>query len=132
MISLKTNKKGEYVPAPGLRTRKSSIYTPGHTEDFKVSRSKLTDFRKCPKCSYLDRVKGLAYPSTPGWTLNARTGDLLIVKRKYRKSCTVMNSAQTVSHISENALRHDAGILDAQFHQIIYGLSTIRTMRTQC
>ena len=77
MISLKINSKGEYVPAPGLRTRKSSIYIPGQSEDFKVSRSKLTDFRKCPKCFYLDRVKGLAYPSTPGWTLNARTDDLL-------------------------------------------------------
>ena len=75
MISLKTNSKGEYVDAPGKRSR--SIYTPGQSEDFKISRSKLTDFRKCPKCFYLDRVAGLVSPSTPGWTLNARTDELL-------------------------------------------------------
>jgi len=77
MISLKTNSKGEYVPATGKRTRESTVYTPGQTEDFTISRSKLTDFRKCKQCFYLDRVRGLVYPSTPGWTLNARTDELL-------------------------------------------------------
>ena len=77
MISLKWNKKGEYVPATGLRTRKSSIYTPNQSEDFKISRSKLSDFRKCRKCFYLDRVRGLKYPGIPGWTLNALTDALL-------------------------------------------------------
>jgi hypothetical protein len=77
MISLKTNSKGEYVTAAGIRTRESTVYTPGQTEDFTISRSKLTDFRKCKKCFYLDRVRGLVYPSTPGWTLNARTDQLL-------------------------------------------------------
>ena len=77
MISLKTNSKGEYVPATGLRTRESTVYTPGQSEDFTISRSKLTDFRKCKKCFYLDRVRGLVYPSTPGWSLNARTDQLL-------------------------------------------------------
>lgn len=77
MISLKTNAKGEYVPAIGQRTRESTVYTPGQTEDFTISRSKLTDFRKCKQCFYLDRVRGLVYPSTPGWTLNARTDQLL-------------------------------------------------------
>lgn len=77
MISLKTNSRGEYVPATGLRTREATVYTPGQSEDFTVSRSKLTDFRKCKKCFYLDRVRGLVYPTTPGWTLNARTDQLL-------------------------------------------------------
>ena len=80
MISLKWNNKGEYVPATGLRTRKSSIYTPNQSEDFKISRSKLSDFRKCRKCFYLDRVRGLKYPGMPGWALNALTGALLKVE----------------------------------------------------
>ena len=77
MIMLKINKEGEYVPATGLRKRKSSIYTPGQSEDFNISRSRLTDFRKCRKCFYLDRVRALAAPRIPPFTLNTRTDELL-------------------------------------------------------
>jgi len=79
VISLKRNSKKELVNATGMRTRKSSIYTPGQSEDFKVSRSKFNDFLACQRCFYLDRVKGLASPSMPGWTLNETT-DLLLKK----------------------------------------------------
>jgi len=79
MISLKRNNKGELVPATGLRTRASSIYIPNQTDPFKISRSKFSDFLTCQRCFYLDRVKGLASPSMPGWTLNETT-DLLLKK----------------------------------------------------
>tara|TARA_B100000029_G_scaffold371842_1_gene365765 strand:- start:1339 stop:2160 length:822 start_codon:yes stop_codon:yes gene_type:complete len=78
MISLKRNSKGEKVDAKGLR-RESSRYTPNQSEPFKISRSKFSDFLTCKRCFYLDRVKGLIYPSLPGWTLNATT-DLLLKK----------------------------------------------------
>ena len=67
------------VPATGLRTRQSSIYLPNQPESFKISRSKFNDFLTCERCFYLDRVKGLASPSMPGWTLNETT-DLLLKK----------------------------------------------------
>ena len=79
MISLKRNAKLELVAATGLRTRASSIYKPNQSEDFKISRSKFEDFLKCPRCFYLDRVKGLVSPQMPGWTLNETT-DLLLKK----------------------------------------------------
>ena len=79
MISLKRNNKKELVPATGLRTRSSSAYSPNQKEDFKMSRSKFNDFLTCQRCFYLDRVKGLVSPSTPGWTLNETT-DLLLKK----------------------------------------------------
>jgi len=79
MISLKRNSKLELVEALGKRTRASSIYTPGQTEDFKVSRGRFSNFLTCPRCFYLDRVKGLAEPGMPGWTLNETT-DLLLKK----------------------------------------------------
>ena len=79
MISLKRNNKLELVPAVGMRTRQSSIYTPGQSEEFKISRSKFNDFLTCPRCFYLDRVKGLTSPGMPGWTLNETT-DLLLKK----------------------------------------------------
>ena len=79
MINLKRNSKGELVDAKGLRSRESSIYSPNQTEDFKISRSKFTDFLLCKKCFYLDRVKGLASPGMPGWSLNETT-DILLKK----------------------------------------------------
>jgi len=77
MISLKRNTKGELVPAKGLRTRASSIYSPNQEGSFRISRSKFSDFLTCQRCFYLDRVKGLASPSMPGWTLNETTDHLL-------------------------------------------------------
>ena len=78
-MSLKRNSRKELVPATGLRTRSSSVYSPNQKEDFKISRSKFNDFLTCQRCFYLDRVKGLVSPSTPGWTLNETT-DLLLKK----------------------------------------------------
>ena len=77
MISLKKNSKGMPVEATGIRTR--NIYSPNQTGLFKISRTKFNDFLACKKCFYLDRVKGLKYPSSPGWTLNETT-DLLLKK----------------------------------------------------
>lgn len=79
MVSLKRNSKLELVEATGLRTRSSSIYKPNQTDDFKISRGKFSTFITCPRCFYLDRVKGLAEPGMPGWTLNETT-DLLLKK----------------------------------------------------
>lgn len=79
MIDLKRNSKKQLVPATGKRTRLSSIYTPNQREDFKISRSKFSDFLTCPRCFYTDRVIGLDAPGTPGWTLNETT-DLLLKK----------------------------------------------------
>ena len=77
MIDLKRNSKKIPVKATGCRTRASSKYTPNQQEDFKVSRGKFSDFLTCPRCFYLNRVKGLDPPGTPGWTLNETTDRLL-------------------------------------------------------
>ena len=79
MVSLKRNSKLELVEATGLRSRASSIYTPGQTAEFKISRSKFSNFLQCPRCFYMDRVKGLAEPDMPGWSLNETT-DILLKK----------------------------------------------------
>jgi len=78
-IDLKRNSKYEFVHATGKRTRSSSIYRPNQKEDFKLSRSKFSDFLLCQRCFYLDRVEGLQSPGTPGWSLNETT-DLLLKK----------------------------------------------------
>jgi len=76
MISLKRNSKKELVEAKGIRIRKNSIYNPGQSEDFKISRSKFDDFLKCKKCFYLDRVKGFESPQIPQFKLNELTDTL--------------------------------------------------------
>ena len=79
MIDLKRNSKKEPVKATGLRMRASSSYSPNQKEDFKISRGRFSNFLTCKRCFYLDRVKGLDPPGTPGWTLNETT-DLLLKK----------------------------------------------------
>ena len=79
MIDLKRNGKKETIRATGLRSRASSCYSPNQKEDFKISRGKFSNFLTCKRCFYLDRVKGLDPPGTPGWTLNETT-DLLLKK----------------------------------------------------
>ncbi len=77
MISLKRNTKGEFVEAKGRRVQRKSIYEPYQTEEFRLSRGKFEDFLSCARCFYLDRVRGLTSPGTPGWALNSLTDDLL-------------------------------------------------------
>ncbi len=77
MISLKRNNKGELKEAIGLRKRKNSIYSTDQSEPFKISRSKFGDFLTCERCFYLDRVRGLEQPKTPGWALNLAVDFLL-------------------------------------------------------
>ena len=48
--------------ANGFRSRKSSMYQKGTSEPFVISRSKFSNFIDCPRCFYLDRVKGLKEP----------------------------------------------------------------------
>ena len=77
MISLSRNKKtGVLTEATGMRVRTNYIYSPDH-EQYKLSRSKFSDFLKCQRCFYLDQVGALKYPGSPGWPLNSRTDELL-------------------------------------------------------
>ena len=91
MLSLKRNGKGEFVEAPGKRSR--NIYSPNSNKPFKLSRGKFSDFLTCQRCFYLDRVKGLASPSMPGWSLNSLTDDLL------KKEFDVCRETQTPHRI---------------------------------
>ena len=79
MIDLKRNSKKELIKASGLRSRATSIYKQNQKEDFKISRGRFSNFLSCQRCFYLDRVKGLESPGTPGWTLNETT-DILLKK----------------------------------------------------
>ena len=101
MISLKRNSRNELAPAPGVRSQARYIYTPGQKEDFKISRSKFSDFLACQRCFYMDRVLGFISPSTPGWSLNSLTDALL------KKEFDVCREEQTPHRLFlDNGLDH--------------------------
>lgn len=58
-------------------TRTKNIYDPSLSQPFKLSRSKIEDFVRCPRCFYLDRRLGVGRPSIPGYTLNSAVDTLL-------------------------------------------------------
>jgi hypothetical protein len=57
--------------------RHRGTYKPEHESPYELSRSKVESFIKCPACFWLDRAKGVKFPSIPGFLLNSNTDKLL-------------------------------------------------------
>ena len=57
-----------YKASIGRRTR--NIFDPDSKEPFKISRSKIEDFLRCPRCFYLDRRLGVGQP--PAFPFNLK------------------------------------------------------------
>ena len=57
--------------------RKRNLYEPGVKESFRISRSKIDDFLKCPRCFYIDRRLGRAHPPGYPFSLNRAVDELL-------------------------------------------------------
>ncbi len=58
-------------------TRKRNLFDPESKTPFRLSRSKIENFIKCPRCFYLDRRLGIGQPSMPAFTLNTAVDELL-------------------------------------------------------
>ncbi len=59
----------------GVRTR--NIFNPEDDKPFKLSRSKLENYLRCPRCFYIDRRLGIGQPSGPPFKLNSLVDALL-------------------------------------------------------
>lgn len=57
--------------------RKRNIYDPASLEPFRLSRSKIDLFVKCPRCFYLDRKLGVGQPPGYPFSLNSAVDKLL-------------------------------------------------------
>jgi hypothetical protein len=57
--------------------RHRGTYKPENPELYELSRSPLEAFLKCPACFWLDRVRGVKFPSIPAFLLNFATDVLL-------------------------------------------------------
>ena len=58
-------------------TRKRNLFDPQSPQPFRLSRSRLENFIKCPRCFYLDRRLGVEPPGIPAYTLNSAVDELL-------------------------------------------------------
>jgi RecB family exonuclease len=56
---------------------RSYLYNPSSTEPFKLSRSKIELYLKCPRTFYLDRRLGIKTPGMPAFSLNSAVDALL-------------------------------------------------------
>ncbi|OUW02797.1 MAG: hypothetical protein CBD16_03825 [Betaproteobacteria bacterium TMED156] len=59
------------------RKRHRSQFDPDNQAPYELSRSRIENFIKCPACFYLQQVKGVKYPSIPGFNINEATDILL-------------------------------------------------------
>jgi len=57
--------------------RRSNIYDPASAAPFRLSRSKIENFMRCPRCSYLDRRLGVSEPDGYPFNLNSAVDHLL-------------------------------------------------------
>lgn len=57
--------------------RKKNLYVPGSETPFKLSRSRIEQYTRCPKCFYLDRRLGVEAPPSYPYTLNSAVDTLL-------------------------------------------------------
>lgn len=57
--------------------RSRNLFRPGHSNPFKLSRTKIQDFLDCPRCFYLDRRCGTGQPPGFPFTLNTAVDTLL-------------------------------------------------------
>ena len=70
--------------------RKRNLYNPDSREPYRLSRTKLENFLKCPRCFYLDRRLGVGQP--PGFPFNINSAVDELLKREFDQ-CRVNQAA---------------------------------------
>ena len=63
--------------------RHRSTFDPNNPAPYELSRSRVENFVRCQACFYLQQVKGVPFPSIPGFNINEATDVLL--KRDFDK-----------------------------------------------
>ena len=81
--------------------RHRGTYKPGHPEPYELSRSRVENFIQCPACFYLRQIRGVPFPSIPGFNVNEATDVLL--KRDFDQ---FRGQAETHPFLKEKGLSH--------------------------
>ena len=61
--------------------RGRDLFDPASTEPYKLSRSKIDNFIKCPRCFYIDRRLGVGQP--PGYPFSLNSAVDLLLKKEF-------------------------------------------------
>ena len=61
--------------------RKRNLYSPDSEEPYRLSRTKLENFLRCPRCFYLDRRLGVGQP--PGFPFNINSAVDELLKKEF-------------------------------------------------
>ena len=109
------------IISKGFRTRKTSFYQNDSDKPFIISRSKFSNFIDCPRCFYLDRVKGLKEPSMPGWALNSAVDDLL--KKEFDKHRKEKSPHPIMKQYGLNFIPYDHPDIDKWRQSLSSGIS---------
>ena len=60
-------------------SRHRGVYNPDISEPYELSRYRIENYIRCPACFYLMQVRGIKFPSIPGYNINEAT-DILLKK----------------------------------------------------
>lgn len=93
------------------RVRTRNRFDPASTEPFKLSRSRLESFVKCPRCFYLDRRLGVDRVGMPAFLLNSATDTLL--KKEFDKHRTAQTPHPVFARYGIDAVPYQHPQLDA-------------------
>lgn len=104
-----------------MAIRSRNLFDPQSSEPFKLSRSKIEDYVRCPRCFYLDRRLGVGRPSIPGYTLNSAVDTLL--KKEFDVHRLAVNKHAIMEAYSIDAVPFVSDKLDKwreNFHGVQY------------
>lgn len=81
-------------------------YDPKSKDPFRISRTKIEDFLKCPRCFYLDRRKGVGRPGIPGFSLNNAVDELLKKEFDLHRAENTAHPLMAAYHIDAVPFQH--------------------------
>lgn len=90
--------------------RAGNLFNPNSKTPYKLSRSKIELFLKCPRCFYLDRRLGVSQPPSPPFSLNVAVDKLL--KKEFDIHRAKGNPHPLMKHYGIDAVPYDHDKLD--------------------
>lgn len=91
-----------------MASRHRGKYDPASESPYELSRSRIENFVRCPACFYLQQVRGIKFPSIPGFNINEAT-DILLKRDfdKYRGQKTTHPFLVSLGHSNLIPFEHE-------------------------
>lgn len=87
--------------------RKQNIFNPNSKEPFKLSRSKIENFMRCPRCFFLDRRLGVDQPPGYPFSLNSAVDTLLKKEFDIHRAAKTAHPLQSAYGIDSIPFQHE-------------------------